>query len=347
MRWVCVVAALLAAGSTAQAFRPVLPTANDALFSGKPAAFYMYTDRDFEGAKSTPWEGGAYGFTRGPMRLGGKVVLTKFHEGIDIQPLRRDGQGEPLDDVVAIETGRVAHVSRTAADSNYGQYVVIEHEVEGSPVFSIYAHLATIDVAVGQPVAKGARLGRLGHTGDGLNQRRAHLHLEIAVLWHDEFESWHAANFPTPNKHGRYNGINLMGLDVAGFYLAQRENPDLTLPEFVRGLTPFFRLQIPATPRFQLPTRYPWLVAGDPRGARSWVVSFTNAGFPIKVEPTPEQLAETRVIWAPASVIPYDDATRSLLAGAPGKPQLGPSGRKLADLLTWDPSTASRPDDGA
>jgi len=339
-------ALLLAATPPVHAFTPALPTANEALFGGKPGRFYMFTDRDFEGTKTTPWEGGAYGFTRGPKRLGGRIVLTKFHEGIDIQPLQRDARGEPLDDVVAIESGRIVHASKTAADSNYGQYIVLAHEVEGAPVYSIYAHLAAIDVAVGQSVARGSRLGRLGYTGDGLDQRRAHLHLEIAVMWHGEFESWHAANFTTPNKHGRYNGINLMGLDVAAFYLAQRKNPSLTLPEFIRGQTPYFRLQIPASPHFQLPDRYPWLVAGDPGGARSWVVSFTNAGFPVKLEASDEPIAGPRVTWAQPSAIPYDQATRSLLAGPPGNPQLGLSGRKLVELLTWDPASASRPEEG-
>src|SRR5947207_7638754 len=35
----------------------VLPTDNDALFSGDGAAFYQYVERDYKGAKSTPWRG--------------------------------------------------------------------------------------------------------------------------------------------------------------------------------------------------------------------------------------------------------------------------------------------------
>ncbi len=36
----------------------VLPTDNDALFSGGGAAFYQYIERNYKGVKSTPWEGG-------------------------------------------------------------------------------------------------------------------------------------------------------------------------------------------------------------------------------------------------------------------------------------------------
>ena len=37
-----------------------LPTDNDALFSGDGPAFYQSVDRDYNGVKTTPWEGGRY-----------------------------------------------------------------------------------------------------------------------------------------------------------------------------------------------------------------------------------------------------------------------------------------------
>ncbi len=80
----------------------VLPTDNDALFSGDGAAFYQYVERDYKGAKSTPWEGGRYGFVRDPVDTAGGTVYTRFHEGIDIRPLHRDTNGDPLDEVRAI-----------------------------------------------------------------------------------------------------------------------------------------------------------------------------------------------------------------------------------------------------
>ena len=336
---------LLATATSGLAFNPVLPTDNDALFRGRPEKFYMYTDRDFEGVKSRPWQGGTYGFTRNPQRVSGKILPTKFHEGIDIRPLRRDATGEPLDEVRAIEAGRVVHVSHNANDSNYGQLAVVEHLIDGTPVYSIYAHLAKIDVRPGQTVASGTRLGRLGYTGDGLNQRRAHLHLEIALLWHDQFESWHAANFPTPNKHGRFNGMNLIGLDLADFYLQQRKNPSLTLPQFIRRQEPFFRVRLPASPNFQLPRRYPWLVKGNPAGARSWLVSFTAPGFPAGIEPSSEPATAPRVEWVAPAKFPPGKLSRDLIGGSRARPQLGESGRKLIDLLHWDPASApaSRP----
>lgn len=334
-------AVLLQSLVSASAFVPALPTENDALFHGKPDRFYMYVDRDFEGRKSTPWQGGTYGFQRGPERINGKVVLTKFHEGIDISPVRRDARGEPLDDVRSIEAGRVVHVSNASNDSNYGKYVVIEHMVDNSPVYSIYSHLATIDVVPGQSVPQGAGLGRLGYTGAGIDRRRAHLHLEIAILWNDGYEGWHNANFTLPNKHGNFNGINLMGLDAAAFYLQQSKNPALTLPRFIAQLPVFFKVQIPASPHFQLPRRYPWLVRGSAKEARSWVISFTDAGFPVSLEASGEAAAKPLLVWAKPSKFPYAKVTRGLLDGPPGQPRLGENGLKLLQLVSWDPSTAS------
>lgn len=324
----------------ASAFAPILPTDNDALFRGRPGDFYMFTDRDFEGRKTQPWEGGAYGFTRGPERLGGKVILARFHEGIDIRPVRRDAAEEPLDEVRAIEAGRVVHVANDPRDSNYGRYVVVEHSVEGAPVFSIYAHLADIGVDAGQALRRGGRIGRLGYTGAGIDKRRAHLHLEIAILWNDAYEGWHNTHFTLPNKHGIYNGMNLMGLDAAEFYLQQREDPGLTLPAFIARLEPAFRVRIPDSPHFQLPRRYPWLVRGEAGQARSWVVRFTPTGFPVDISPSATPCDGPQVEWLGPKNLPYAKASRSLVEGPAGQPRLGESGQKLIQLLSWDPASA-------
>src|SRR5688572_2021999 len=95
-----------------------LPTPNQHLFSGEPSRFYMYVDRTFEGQVTKPWEGGSYGFVRTPIRVGGEVVCTKFHEGIDIAPVSRDAAGNPLDMVASIADGKVVHTSLIAGQSN-------------------------------------------------------------------------------------------------------------------------------------------------------------------------------------------------------------------------------------
>src|SRR5262245_15144532 len=133
-----------------------LPTDNDALFSGGGAAFYQYIERNFNGVKSTPWEGGQYGFVRDPTDTAGGVVYTRFHEGIDIRPLHRDAHGEPLDEIHAIAAGRVVHVNPVPGYSNYGKYIVIEHRWSGSNYYSLYVVLSLVAVETGDLVYGGA-----------------------------------------------------------------------------------------------------------------------------------------------------------------------------------------------
>ena len=96
----------------------VLPTENDAIFRGAGSEFYQFIERDYKGEKSTPWEGGRYGFVRNPVETAGGIVFTRLHEGIDIRPLQRDPNGEPLDPVRAIAAGVVVHTNQVAGFSN-------------------------------------------------------------------------------------------------------------------------------------------------------------------------------------------------------------------------------------
>src|SRR6266576_6411044 len=145
-----------------------LPTDNDALFSGGGPAFYQSIERDYKGVKSTPWEGGQYGFVRDPVETPEGIVYTRFHEGIDIRPLQRDARGEPLDQVRAIADGKVVHTSLVPGYSNYGKYVVIEHHWDGSNYDSLYGLLSSIAVQSGEMVKRGQRIAGMGYTGTGL-----------------------------------------------------------------------------------------------------------------------------------------------------------------------------------
>ena len=131
------------------------PTSNTALLNDRPQDFYMYVDRNFEGQKSQPWQAGAYGFTRTLVRTQAGPVATKFHEGIDIKPLKRDAAGVPLDDVHPVAGGIVVHASANPAHSNYGRYVVIEHRLKDGPLYSLYAHLASVNCREGDQVGTG------------------------------------------------------------------------------------------------------------------------------------------------------------------------------------------------
>lgn len=311
------------------------PTENRALLEGRPQDFYMYVDRNFEGVASKPWEGGAFGFVRGPQRQSGEVVYTSLHEGIDIAPVRRDAAGNPLDDILASAAGLVVHTSREPGASNYGRYIVIEHTIEGSRVYTLYAHLSEVSVEPGQRVAQGERIGRMGFSGSGLNRERSHLHFEIALLLSEQFEHWHQRHFAgSPNKHGLFNGLNLVGIDPAPILLESTKDPSFSLAQHLRGREAFFKITLPADSALPLIRRQPWLVPeGEPASPPAWTLAFTPYGFPVEARASLEATAAPELSWIAETRFAYHHATRGLVAGPPGSARLSDSGKRFVQLL--------------
>ena len=313
-----------------------LPTDNDALFSGDGPAFYQYIDRDYNGVKTTPWEGGQYGFVRDPKSTGNGVVYTRFHEGIDIRSVHRDPNGEPLDEVRAIAEGQVVHVSLMPNYSNYGKYVVIEHRWHGANYYSLYGHLSSVAVQPGEKVTRSQRIAVMGYTGTGINRERAHLHLELCLMFSRQFEAWYITFFRNdPNRHGLYNGMNLAGLDVARLYLALRKNPALTIPEFLSGEETFYKVTLPRARHFDLPTLYPWMLATGKRSGSSWEVSFARSGVPLKIEPSEKQVEQPEVTNVKNSAAECSYLTRDIVAGRGTTAHLTNYGAQLMRLLIW------------
>jgi murein DD-endopeptidase MepM/ murein hydrolase activator NlpD len=314
----------------------VLPTDNDALFSDDGPAFYQYVERDHKGVKSTPWEGGQYGFVRDPTDTADGVVYTRFHEGIDIRPVHRDTNGEPLDEVRAIADGKVAHVNSVPGYSNYGKYVVIEHRWAGSNYYSLYGHLSSIAVQTGENVRRGQPIATMGYTGTGINRERAHLHLELDLMLNRDFEAWYNVSFRNdPNRNGVYNGMNLAGLDVARLYLALRKNPALTIPEFLNDEEVFYKITLPKARHFDLPRLYPWLVAGKGNKKFSWEVSFARSGVPLKIEASDRRVTQPELIYVKKSSIDCSYLTRDIVSGREGKAHLTSYGAQVMRLLIW------------
>ena len=315
----------------------VLPTDNDALFSGNGSTFYQYVERDFNGVKSTPWEGGQYGFVRDPVETSAGVVYTRFHEGIDVKPLRRGARDEPLDEVRAIADGKVVHTNLVPGYSNYGNYVVIEHRWAGSNYYSLYGHLSSIAVQPGDSVRRDQRIAVMGYTGVGLNRARAHLHLELNLMFSHRFEAWHDTFFKNdPNHNGIYNGINLAGLDIARLYLALHKNPSLTIPEFLNDEETFYKVTLPKSSHFELPRLYPWMLAGGSRSEKSsWEVSFARSGLPLKIEPSAKHVTQPELSYVKTSPIDYSYLTRDEISGRGQGAHLTEYGRGLMRLLIW------------
>jgi hypothetical protein len=108
----------------------------------------------------------------------GEKVSESTHYGYDLASLA----GSP---VTASNAGRVVFAEELGI---YGQCVVLDH---GLGLFSLYGHLSSIDVAVGDSVTKGQTLGLSGQTGLAGGD---HLHFAMLLAGHyvDPVEWWDA-----------------------------------------------------------------------------------------------------------------------------------------------------------
>jgi murein DD-endopeptidase MepM/ murein hydrolase activator NlpD len=325
-------------GGNVRALELALPTDNDAIFHGGGSAFYQYIERDYHGEKSTPWEGGQYGFVRDPQQTRDGIVYTRFHEGIDIRPVHRDDNGEPRDEIRAIGDGKIVYTNAVPGYSNYGKYIVIEHRWDGSPYYSLYGHLSKIDIRTGEMVKRGQHIAVMGYTGVGINRERAHVHLELNLMLNHNFEEWYAAfhRRGDPNYHGIYNGINLTGLDIARLYLELHEKPALTIPRFLGEEAVYFKVALPNSRHFELPKLYPWMLSGTGSSeSRSWIVSFTRSGLPLKIEPGDRKLKEPELVYVKPSLGSASYLVDGIAAGPSSHAHLTEHGKQMLELLIY------------
>lgn len=92
-----------------------------------------------------------------------------FHTGVDIAT----SYGTP---VHSANSGRVVY---TGWYGGYGKVVIVNHgSYKGKPTSTLYAHLSSTNVSVGQSVTKGQTIGREGTTGYSTGP---HLHFEVRL----------------------------------------------------------------------------------------------------------------------------------------------------------------------
>lgn len=96
----------------------------------------------------------------------------KMHDGIDISG---PGRGSPI---YSIGDGTVVEAAVVGTHSRSdGTYAVIQHN---NNVYSLYAHMDSLLVKVGQKVSKGDVIGTMGDTGFATG---VHLHLSVSYGW--------------------------------------------------------------------------------------------------------------------------------------------------------------------
>jgi murein DD-endopeptidase MepM/ murein hydrolase activator NlpD len=95
---------------------------------------------------------------------------SSMHQGLDFNP----GMGAPIG-AVAAGTVRVS-----GTYFSYGTAVIIDHEIDGRKVSTLYGHMipGSSPLRVGQRVAAGEFIGKVGNSGISTG---AHLHLEVLM----------------------------------------------------------------------------------------------------------------------------------------------------------------------
>ena len=109
---------------------------------------------------STPMLSSSYGYRRDPFN-----GHAAFHAGLDFPGHR----GQPIN---AAANGKVSFVGQR---SGYGNVVEVTH---GNGLMTRYAHLSGFAAHVGDTVARGAMIGRMGSTGRSTGP---HLHFEVRL----------------------------------------------------------------------------------------------------------------------------------------------------------------------
>ncbi len=211
---------------------------------------------------------------------------SRFHEALDLAPTQRDRRGEPTDPVYSVLPGRVVHVNSMSGYSNYGRYIVIQHDQETPAFHTLYAHLASVadGIVPGARVESGTVLGVMGRSATHtIPKSRAHLHFEIGFRLTDEFQSWYdRQKFGSKNRHGNWNGMNLVSLDPLGFYEAMRSGQVHNLNEYLKTLPAVARIRVHSTKVPNFVKEYPALLTRSyaDKPVVAWDIAFTQYGLP-------------------------------------------------------------------
>ncbi len=310
------------------------PTANHALYQpGEELVFLAPT------APDKPWTSGSFGCVRDN--------ATRMHEGLDIRHLQTDKHGEPTDPVMATADGTVVYFSKKPALSNYGNYIVIRHIIEGLEIYSVCAHLSEVSPAlkVGDTVKAGQVIGTMGRTSNAetIAKDRAHVHFELNVLMNDNFATWFKTSSPGErNDHGEWNGLNLNGLDPLQILMGEKPGAKkFSLLDFVRSQTELCRVLVRDT-NFPYLKRYPQLVlkntVADKEGVAGYELVLNYNGVPFALMPRAASEIKGAAKFQLLSVNEAEakaNPCRKLVVQRGGRWQLGDAGLRELELLTF------------
>lgn len=311
------------------------PTANHALYEvGGMLKFFAPTSPD------RSWTSGSFGCVRSDG--------WQMHEGLDIRSIQHDQHGEPTDPVLATADGLVMYVNRKAGLSNYGNYIVIRHIVDGIEIYSLYAHLSAIapGVAYGKTVRASEVIGTMGRTSntrERIGKERAHVHFELDLMLNSKFAEWFRKNMPGErNDHGVWNGQNFAGLDAREILLDEHSPfTNFNLLNYIRSQTELCRVLVRTT-NFPYLKRYPALVLKNPvaekEGVAGYEIALNFNGVPFALMPRAASeikgTASIQLLSVNAEEY-HANPCRKLVVQRGGKWQLTSKGRRAIELLTY------------
>ena len=250
-----------------------LPTDRTNLFEAAVAEAYVPTNDQIP-------ETALYGSART-----GTDGRSRFHKGIDIAPvLPRSRKGEATDPVYAVAKGRVLYVNRIAGNSSYGAYVVLMHHDPVGEVYSLYAHLASVEsgVRAGAEVAAGAVLGVMGRSANSrIPSWRAHLHFEVGLMLTTRFAEWERATKQSPLR-GNGHGWNLLPADPREVLRAATESgAEFRMLDWLRSRPAActVALHLNSTPDYFRRHAALWAGAPIPAGGADAVLELTDSGL--------------------------------------------------------------------
>ncbi len=141
--------------------------ASKASAASAPAATVTQASVSSNAGSSTFIVPAAGRFTSG---FGGRDIGdgAESHLGMDIA----NSTGTPI---IAAASGMVSYAGNMGG---YGNVVILTHSINGQTHATVYGHLNSINVSVGQSVSQGQQVGGMGNTGRSTG---THLHFEIHV----------------------------------------------------------------------------------------------------------------------------------------------------------------------
>ena len=286
-------------------------------------------------------ESGLYGSVRTAMF--GKRLLPSFHEGLDIAPLQRDRSLKPIDKVYAAADGKVAYINRHAGNSNYGIYLVLTHPDPLGSIYTLYAHMASVEpgLKAGQSIRAGDPIGVMGHSSSSpIPVSRAHLHFEIGMINNARFATWFRGQKLKPD-HGLYHGRNLLAVDPLRVLRARVNNPDFTFETYLPAIPAAFEVVLPARKKPDYFERYPKLAEPGAFAGAAVVLTCSENGVPLKARAaTPEETS--RLGKNPARVQTVDEqvlgrnGARIVVRDSTGW-RLGENGKRWLEILQYPP----------